>query len=34
MPGSLIPFVHSTYVGADHGPQPVPEWVITEDAAH
>lgn len=24
----------STYFGAEHGPRPVPEWVITEDAAH
>ena len=23
----------STYVAADHGPSPVPDWVITEDAA-
>ena len=25
---------HSTYFGAAHGPQPPPDWVITEDAAH
>jgi len=24
----------STYFGADHGPEPAPSWVITEDAAH
>lgn len=24
----------STYFSAEHGPQPPPEWVITEDAAH
>jgi len=24
---------HSTYRSADHGPSPVPDWVITEDAA-
>ena len=24
----------STYFGAEHGPQPPPDWVITEDAAH
>ena len=29
----MSPFVHSTYFGAHHGPQPVPDWVITEDAA-
>jgi RIO kinase 1 len=26
-------FVHSTYRDAHHGPQPLPRWVITEDAA-
>ena len=42
---TFIPFVpdwdesdpdisQSTYFGAEHGPQPPPEWVITEDAAH
>jgi len=29
----VSPFVHSTYFGAHHGPQPMPDWVITEDAA-
>ncbi|MGI8807954.1 MAG: RIO1 family regulatory kinase/ATPase [Acidimicrobiales bacterium] len=24
----------STYFGAEHGPRPTPEWVITDDAAH
>lgn len=44
-PSTFTPFVpdwdesdpeisHSTYFGAAHGPQPPPEWVITEDAAH
>lgn len=45
MPPTFTPFVpdwdesdpdisHSTYFGAEHGPQPPPDWVITEDAAH
>ncbi|MCA1671273.1 MAG: hypothetical protein LC799_03385 [Actinobacteria bacterium] len=27
-------FSQSTYFGAEHGPQPPPDWVITQDAAH
>ena len=26
--------IQSTYFGAEHGPKPTPDWVITEDAAH
>ena len=29
----MSPFLHSSYRDAHLGPQPVPPWVITEDAA-
>ena len=29
----MIPFVHGTYRDAYHGPQPAPDWVISEDPA-
>ena len=33
MQGAVTTFIHSSYRDAYLGPQPVPTWVITEDAA-